>query len=117
MCDVVISKFALLLGGVDAIEDPKTLEEELKSDELLRADIERIIMTIAPYIPFIRILSGGLTTLGAVRAHSNNKKIRRGRSKGIMTRLEFLKNANLGLEMYDIALFSLRISLLSLFSR
>ena len=50
LCDVVISKFALLLGGVDAIEDPKTLEEELKSDELLRADIERITMTIAPYL-------------------------------------------------------------------
>ena len=72
MCDLVISKFALLLGGLDAIEDPKTLEE-LKSDELLRADIERITMTIALYIPFIGILSGGLTMLGAVRAHRNNK--------------------------------------------
>ncbi len=73
LCDLVISKFALLLGRLDAIEDPKTLEEELKSDALLRADIERITMTIAPYIPFIGILSGGLTTLGAVQAHRNNK--------------------------------------------
>ncbi len=73
LCDLVISKFGLLLGGLDAIEDPKTLEEELKSDDLLRADIERITITIAPYIPLIGILSGGLTTLGAVRAHSNNK--------------------------------------------
>ena len=72
LCNLVISKFALLLGGLDAIEDPKTLEKELKSNELLRA--ERITMTIAPYIPFIGILSGGLTTLGAVRAHSNNKR-------------------------------------------
>ena len=74
VCDLVISKFALLLGGLDTIEDPKTLEEELKSDELLRADIERIMMTIAPYIPLIEILSGGLTILGAVCAHRNNKK-------------------------------------------
>ncbi len=73
LCDLVISKFALLVGGLDAIEDPKILEEELKSGELLRADIERITMTIAPYIPLIGILSGGLTTLGAVRAHRNNK--------------------------------------------
>ena len=74
LCNLVISKFALLWGGLDAIEYPKTLEEELKSNELLRADIERITMTIAPYIPLIGILSGGLTTLGAVRAHSNNKR-------------------------------------------
>ena len=74
LCDLVISKFTLLFGGLDAIEDPKILEEELKSDELLGADIERITITIAPYIPLIGILSGGLTTLGAVRAHRNNKK-------------------------------------------
>ncbi len=74
LCDLVTSKFALLLGGLDAIEDPKTLEQELKSNELLRADIERITMTIAPYIPFIGILSGGLTTLRAVQAHRKNKR-------------------------------------------
>ena len=65
LCDLVISKFALLLGGLHAIEDPKTLEE-LKTDKLLCVDIKRITMTIAPYIPFIGILSGGLTILGAV---------------------------------------------------
>ncbi len=68
LCDLVISK----LRGLDAIDDPKTLEE-LKSDELLRADIERITMTIAPYIPLIGILSGCLTTLNAVHTHRNNK--------------------------------------------
>ena len=73
LCDLVISKFALLLGGLDEIEDPKTLEEKLKSDALLRADIERITMSIAPYILLIGILSGGLTTLGAVRATETTK--------------------------------------------
>ena len=51
LCNLVISKFALVLGGLDAIEDPKTLEQELKSDELLRANIKIITMTIAPYSP------------------------------------------------------------------
>ena len=73
LCDLVISKFALLLGGLDAIEDPKTLEEQLKSDELLRTDIERMTMSIAPYIPLIGILSGGLTILNVVHTHRNNK--------------------------------------------
>ncbi len=73
LCDLVIGKFALLLGGLDAIEDPKTLEEQLKSDELLRTDIERMTMSIAPYIPIIGILSGGLTTLNVVHTHRNNK--------------------------------------------
>ncbi len=72
LCD--LRKFALLLGGLDVIVDPKTLEEELKSNKLPRTDIERILMTIAPYIPLIGILSGGLTTLGAVHVHRNNKK-------------------------------------------
>ncbi len=74
LCDLVISKFGLLLGGLDAIENLKTLGEKLKSDELLRADIERITMSIAPYIPFIGILSDGLTILNAVHTHSNNKR-------------------------------------------
>ena len=54
-------------------EDPKTVEEEIKSDELLRADIERITMFIAPYIPLIGIQSGGLTTLNAVHTHRNKE--------------------------------------------
>ena len=74
LCDLVISKFALLLGGLDAIEDPNTLEEELKSDELLRADIERITITIALYIPLTGILSGGLTTLNACSSHSQKQQ-------------------------------------------
>jgi hypothetical protein len=62
------------MEGFDAIEDQKTLKEDLKSDELLCAVIERISMSIAPYIPLIGILSGGLTTLNAVHTHRNNKR-------------------------------------------
>jgi hypothetical protein len=61
-------------SSLSSWEDPKTLEEELKSDELLCAVIERITMSIAPYIPLIGILSGGLTTLSAVHTHRNNKR-------------------------------------------
>ncbi len=74
LCDLVINKFTFFLGGLDTIGDRKTLEEGLKSNELPRADFERITMTIALYIPLIGILSGGMTTLGVVRAHRNNTK-------------------------------------------
>lgn len=51
LTELVISKFSGLLGGLDAIEDPRKMEEELSKDKHLKRDVESIVSTITPYLP------------------------------------------------------------------
>ena len=62
LTDLIISKFASVLGGVDAIESPEDLKSELSRDELLRRDVYKAADTITPYIPLMGLLSGGVIT-------------------------------------------------------
>ena len=59
LTDLLISKFAQSLGGLDAISQPDELSSELKRDELLKRDVLSLVESISPYIPFLGILSGG----------------------------------------------------------
>ena len=61
LTDFVTSKFSGLLGGLDAIEDPKEMEEELAKDKHLKRDVVNIITTKIPYLPYIGQLSGDVT--------------------------------------------------------
>ena len=69
LTDLLISKFSTTLGGLDAIEDPETLTNELKKDELLKRDVYGLVESLTPYIPFLGILSGGVTTAKHVYSH------------------------------------------------
>ena len=66
----MLSKFAGVLGGLQAIEDEKVLAQELQKDELLKRDVMRLVTTISPYIPFLGFISGGAT----MATHVMNKK-------------------------------------------
>ena len=59
--DILLSKFAGVLGGVDAIEDENVLARELQRDELLKRDVMRVFEAIAPYVPLLGLVSGGVT--------------------------------------------------------
>ena len=65
----IISKFAGVLGGLNAIESPEELSKELGKDELLKKDVYRIVETLSPYIPFVGFLSGGITTAKHIYNH------------------------------------------------
>ena len=39
LTDLIISRFSKSLGGLDAIESPEELSNELKKDELLERDV------------------------------------------------------------------------------
>ena len=69
--DSLISKFADTLGGLNAIESPEELIQDLGKDELLRRDVYRLVETLSPYIPCIGFLSGGITTAKHVYNHKN----------------------------------------------
>ena len=61
LTDLLISKFAELLGGLDAIESSDELEKELGNDKLLKRDVKSVVEKVSPYLPYLRILSGGVT--------------------------------------------------------
>ena len=71
--DQLISKFADALGGLDAIEKPEVLSEELQKDDWLKSDVIKVVDKISPYISCLGFLSGGITTGKHVYDHKKNK--------------------------------------------
>ena len=59
--DAIISRFVDLLGGLDSIKSSEELDEELKADKLLRRDVKSIVERFTPFLPFLGIISGGVT--------------------------------------------------------
>ena len=74
LTDLLISRFANTLGGLDATESPKELTKDLKKDELLKRDVHSLVERITPFIPFLGFLSGGITTAKHVYGHKSNQQ-------------------------------------------
>jgi hypothetical protein len=70
---LIISKFASVLGSLNAVESSEKLSEELLSDKLLKDDVAYLTRTISPSIPFIGLISGGCTTAKHVVKHKWSK--------------------------------------------
>ena len=69
---MVISKFSDLLGGLDAIESSKEFDKELKNDKLLIRDVKKIVERFMPFLPFLGIISGGVTVGKHVIKHKSS---------------------------------------------
>ena len=69
LTDLIISKWADVLGGLDAIESSEALTKELEKDQLLRKDVLTAVEMITPYVPFLGLLSGGVITAKHVYNH------------------------------------------------
>ena len=74
LSNLIISKFASVLGSFNMVESSDRLSEELLGDKLLKDDVAYLTRTISPNIPFIGFISGGCTTAKHVVAHKWNKK-------------------------------------------
>lgn len=74
LTDLLISKFSKLMEGLDAIENPENMEDELKKDELLRRDINGLMSYLIPYIPYLNVLSASITMGKHVSSHMVNKQ-------------------------------------------
>lgn len=74
LTDFFLSTFAAMLGGLDAIESPENLTDELKDNALLKKDIEATISLISPYIPIIGLLGGAATTGKHIYQHKHSKQ-------------------------------------------
>ena len=70
---MLISRFSKLLDNLDAIDSVENMECELKKGELLRRDVVNLVGSLTPYIPSLRLLSGGITVGKHVSNHMMNK--------------------------------------------
>ena len=61
LTDLLVSKFADLLGGLNAIESGEELEKELIKNKLLKRDVKSVVEKLSPFLPYLGILSGGVT--------------------------------------------------------
>ena len=57
----LLSKFSDLLGGLEAIESSDELEKDLTKDKLLRRDVKNLVEKVTPFLPYLGLLSGGIT--------------------------------------------------------
>ena len=78
LTDQLISRFSSILGGLDAIESPESLSDELRKGELLKRDVYNLVESLTPYLPFIGILSGGVTTAKHIYDHKSKEEVEKG---------------------------------------
>ena len=69
---MLLSKFSDLLGGLDAIESSDELEKELQNDKSLRRDVKKLVERFTPFLPFLGIISGGVTVGENVIKHRSS---------------------------------------------
>ena len=61
LAETLIVKFADLMEMLDQVSSAKDLATELKEDKLLQGNVKAAINLIAPFVPFIGIVTGGAT--------------------------------------------------------
>ena len=79
LTDLLISKFSDLLGGLEAIESSDELEKDLSKDKLLRRDVKSLVEKLTPFLPYLGLLSGGITVVKHVVKKKVFKQFRRER--------------------------------------
>ena len=73
LANTLIVKFADLLEMLDTVPSAKDLAVELKEDKLLQGNVKTAITFIAPFIPFIGLVTGGATVGKHVMKKQNEK--------------------------------------------
>ena len=79
LVDTLIVKFADLLEMLNTVPSAKDLAVELKEDKLLQGNVKTAITFIAPFIPFIGLITGGATVGKHVMRKQNETESTGGR--------------------------------------
>ena len=74
LTDVLITKFSELMGMLNTVSSGELLAAELRSDELLKRYIKKVVGFISPFIPFVGVITGGATTGEACYTTSARKQ-------------------------------------------
>ena len=71
LVEVLVEKFSELLIKLEMVKDDCNLECDLNKNKILKKDLKTIVGYVTPYIPFVGLISGGITVGG----HVVNKKV------------------------------------------
>ena len=76
LTDLFLSKFAGVLGGLDAIEYEEVLARTLQRGELLKRGVMRRFEAIAPYVRLVGLVGGGVTVAKVDRGLKRKQLLR-----------------------------------------
>ena len=60
---LVVDNYSKALGALSLVESPEKLADEISGNELVMADVSRVVTYIAAFLPLIGLAAGGLTTI------------------------------------------------------
>jgi hypothetical protein len=63
LAEALIEKFSDLMEAISMVDSGNELREELNQDKLFKSDVKSIVAKLSPYIPYLGIVSGGVTTV------------------------------------------------------
>jgi hypothetical protein len=63
LTEALIEKFSDLMEAINMVDSGNELREELNQNKLFKSDVKRVVATLSPYIPYLGIVSGGVTTV------------------------------------------------------
>ena len=60
IADTLIKQLSELMTSLELVDDGKSLEKDLESNELFKRDVKNILCYLTPYIPFVELACGGI---------------------------------------------------------
>ena len=63
LAEALIEKFSDLMEAISMVDSGNELREELNKDKLFKSDVKSVVAKLSPYIPYLGIVSGGVTTV------------------------------------------------------
>ena len=63
LAEALIEKFFDLMEAINMVDSGNELREELNQDKLFKSDVKSVVAKLSPYIPYLGIVSGGVTTV------------------------------------------------------
>ena len=63
LAEALIEKFSNLMESINMVDSGNELREELNQDKLFKSDVKSVVAKLSPYIPYLGIVSGGVTTV------------------------------------------------------
>jgi hypothetical protein len=63
LAEALIEKFSNLMEDINMVDSGNELREELNQDKLFKSDVKSVVAKLSPYIPYLGIVSGEVTTV------------------------------------------------------
>ena len=66
LTEIFVAKFSEMMEQLELVKNKLELEKDRPKNELLKNDVKKLVGYITPFVPYIGLISGGLTVGGHV---------------------------------------------------